>query len=694
MERSGKLGVPSGAEGHPSPLQTIFKAVAASTTLVSNPHIPDHELFRVIGRGSYGEVWLARSVVGTFRAVKVVYRKAFDRDRPYEREFDGIQKFEPISRLHEGLVDILQIGRNEAEGYFYYVMELADDASGGRASSQAVKPESQVSSGASPSQACDTYVPRTLRHDLQKRGRLPLAECIDLGLAMTSALVNLHKHGLVHRDVKPSNIIFVGGVPKLADIGLVADMSEARSFVGTDGFIPPEGPGSPSADLYSLGKVLYEISTGLDRHDFPKLPSELKDSPDRIALSELNEIIVKACANGPKGRYASAGEMLADFEFLRRGKSVKRKRTLQQLWTILKKAAFALFVLAVTATSALVLLHRFMRSDFPGDGPSSKNDEANTLCDKAMKIIRNDEYAAFPKAYTNFNRAIELDTNFARAYAGLLELRCREDVPGLGRMEPEEARLIARRLKELTPNLAATHCAQAMVSYLDRDFAQTEKSLRKSIEADPKYELGHTFYGFMLSIWGWPIKARQQLEISRSLAPSKVHTLRFIGHTYFMQRDFTNALAWYRKVLEPEPHYSGAYASIAETYLAMGDYTNAIDNFEKAELLDGGNESEIRQRHNDLRRALKDGGVPGYWQQQWQLVERHESENFYWRAVIQIHLGNTDAAFTWLNKSFQTHEEPLQYLLFHQDWDGVRGEPHYKKLLDEVGFSKVMPPRK
>jgi len=60
-------------------------------------------------------------------------------------------------------------------------------------------------------------------------------------LALTSALAFLHEQGLVHRDIKPSNIIFVQGQPKLADIGLVAGSDETSSFVGTEGFIPPEG---------------------------------------------------------------------------------------------------------------------------------------------------------------------------------------------------------------------------------------------------------------------------------------------------------------------------------------------------------------------------------------------------------------------------------------------------------------------
>src|SRR5947208_3473535 len=101
----------------------------------STPSIPDHELLRCIGGGSCGEVWLARNVLGDYRAVKVIYRDRFEHDRPFEREFEGIQKFEPISRMHESQVDILHVGRNEKDGYFYYVMELADDANVARASS-------------------------------------------------------------------------------------------------------------------------------------------------------------------------------------------------------------------------------------------------------------------------------------------------------------------------------------------------------------------------------------------------------------------------------------------------------------------------------------------------------------------------------------------------------------------------------
>src|SRR5262245_23714229 len=80
------------------------------------PPVPDHELLRKIVGRSYGEVWLARNVLGTLRAVKIVYRRNFSEAYPFDREFNGIQKYEPVSRTHGGLVDILQIGRNDQAG--------------------------------------------------------------------------------------------------------------------------------------------------------------------------------------------------------------------------------------------------------------------------------------------------------------------------------------------------------------------------------------------------------------------------------------------------------------------------------------------------------------------------------------------------------------------------------------------------
>src|SRR3989442_2942880 len=114
----GRPEVPNSSMGDPAvdtttpPLHQSQQAVATAA-----PTVPDHELFRRIGEGSYGEVWLARNKLGTLRAVKIVYRRTFEDARPFEREFRGIQKFEPISRSHDGLVDILQVGGTEE--YFY-----------------------------------------------------------------------------------------------------------------------------------------------------------------------------------------------------------------------------------------------------------------------------------------------------------------------------------------------------------------------------------------------------------------------------------------------------------------------------------------------------------------------------------------------------------------------------------------------
>ena len=282
-------------------IASIPEEVSAQT-----PIIPDHEVLRVIGRGAYGEIWLARTLTGGFRAVKVVYRTTFESERAFQREFQGMSAFEPISRAHGGFVDILHVGRTN--DYLYYIMELADDHMAGRKIDIV------------------NYEPRTVKADLARHKRLSAFESIQLGLSLTEALEALHARGLTHRDIKPSNIIFIDGVPKLADIGLVAATGQ-QSFVGTEGYVPPEGPGSAQADIFSLGKLLYEISTGKDRLDFPELDSQLSDRADKEQLLQLNDVLVKACANDPRKRYASAAEMHGDLAALERGQRPPRKKS-------------------------------------------------------------------------------------------------------------------------------------------------------------------------------------------------------------------------------------------------------------------------------------------------------------------------------------------------------------------------------
>lgn len=251
--------------------------------------IPDYTLLKRVGSGAYGEVWLAQSVTGAYRAVKIVWREDFELTRTFHREFLGIQQFEPISRAHPCLVHILHVGWNEHRGFYYCVMELADDAEEG--------PNFQD---------IRSYVPRTLGTDMKRHGRLDLTFCRDAGVYLADALYYMHNHGLTHRDIKPSNIIFVGGVCKLADIGLVAGFGE-RTFVGTEGFVPPEGPGTAQADIYSLGKVLYEMSSGKDRMEFPEVPANLGDEEWPFWM-DLNRVICKACAPDLRERFQTAGD--------------------------------------------------------------------------------------------------------------------------------------------------------------------------------------------------------------------------------------------------------------------------------------------------------------------------------------------------------------------------------------------------
>lgn len=284
-------GAPQGALTKNTPSPAVVEATADG-----RPEIPDHEMIRCIGEGAYGQVWIARNAIGLFHAVKVIYRSRFGVEEPYDRALRGIQKFMPVSRSHEGFVHILHVGRNDAAGYFFYIMEAGDDQKAG----QQIEPAA--------------YRPKTLASEILALGTIPPRECLNYFLAITEAVERLHQQSLIHRDIKPDNILFVNQRPKLADIDLVTDLSGAgqASMIGTQGYMAPEGPGTAAADVFSLGRVLYVALTGKPPQQCPELPTQVTSHPDSALFFELNQIICKACEFDLERRYASAAGMRAD----------------------------------------------------------------------------------------------------------------------------------------------------------------------------------------------------------------------------------------------------------------------------------------------------------------------------------------------------------------------------------------------
>ncbi len=270
--------------------------IAATETA---PEIPGYELIQPpFGLGSYGKVWLARNPAGEWRALKVIYQSKFGDDPlPYEREFNGVSRVQAVSGKHPGLLRVDFVSA-KLDGYFYYVMELGD----------AVEPGWEKEPA--------KYRPRDLGNERASAPgkRLPVARCVEIGIELADALEFLHRQNLTHRDIKPTNVIFVNGRPKLADLGLVAEirpLNLERTMVGTPGYMPPEPerPGTPAADIYGLGMVLYVLSTGHNAALFPEIATTLVQVNPPADFFPLNSIILKACQQVAADRFETAEEM-------------------------------------------------------------------------------------------------------------------------------------------------------------------------------------------------------------------------------------------------------------------------------------------------------------------------------------------------------------------------------------------------
>jgi serine/threonine protein kinase len=264
-----------------------------------------YDVVRPLGSGGMGEVYLARDrVLGRDVALKVL-RMQYAGDDEFAERFKR-EAMSAASLSHPNIVQVYDRGETE-EKASYIAME---------------------------------YVPGgTLKERISREGPLEAADAAALGAQVAEALGAAHERGMVHRDIKPQNVLLTtGGSAKVADFGIAragssVTISRTGSVMGTAGYMSPEQalgkPATPKSDLYSLGVVLYEALTG-------ELPYTA-DNPIAVSMKHVNEplrppielnpripagmnaLVTKLMAKDPEDRYAGADELADDLWRVSRG---------------------------------------------------------------------------------------------------------------------------------------------------------------------------------------------------------------------------------------------------------------------------------------------------------------------------------------------------------------------------------------
>ena len=239
--------------------------------LIDLPELPENLRLRGrIGNGAAGSCYLVTDITDQALALKVVTEKWED------CELESIRVFRKLPS-HPALAQIFSSGKLP-DGRFYYTMELADNA------------------GTEEEYQSDTLASR------MKNRILPLPEILRIISVCAFGAEHLHKHGLFHGDIKPENIIFVNGSPKLADFGT---LSSGHS--GTAGFTPENPVSGADRDCYALGMTLYCAWSGRDAADFPDPP----ETYDPEEWRRVRKIYLRACHPTARRRFASASALIS-----------------------------------------------------------------------------------------------------------------------------------------------------------------------------------------------------------------------------------------------------------------------------------------------------------------------------------------------------------------------------------------------
>lgn len=256
-----------------------------------------YEIVKSIGEGGMANVYLANDTILDRKVAIKVLRGDLSNDEKFIRRFQ--REALSVSNLsHPNVVEVYDVG--EEEGQHYIVMEYIEG--------------------------------KTLKQLLHKRGSLTLTEVIDIMNQLTDGLAHAHDAYIIHRDIKPQNIMIQDdGLIKITDFGIAmalnsTQLTQTNSVMGSVHYLPPEqanGKGSTmKSDIYSLGILMYELLTGnvpfkgdnaveiALKHLKEKIPSIRRQNP--TIPQSVENIVLRATAKNPKNRYDSVKDMHAD----------------------------------------------------------------------------------------------------------------------------------------------------------------------------------------------------------------------------------------------------------------------------------------------------------------------------------------------------------------------------------------------
>ncbi len=528
------------------------------------------------------------------------------------------------------------------------------------------------------------------------RGALSLAETLDIAGQITAALAEAHGRGIVHRDIKPGNImISPSGIVKVLDFGLaksfLRSVDEATEVLvstpgmisGTTPYMSPEQlraePLDGRSDLFSVGVLLYEIASGKRPFDRATVGATMSailvEDPPPLAKSEfspLEPLITRALAKRVERRFPNATAMHEALDAAGKGRRrPSRPRSVAIDVATVKQPARE-------PSSAT----RKRRPKAPAIDPAA---EKLYLRGRAQWNKRHPD--AMRQAIALFQEAVEIDPMHANAYAGLADVYMmlgflqvippRDVVP--------KAKAAALRAIELAPHLAEPHASLGYIAGMfEWDWPTAQRELQEAMRLDPSYAWAPHWYGILAATKA-PEEALRYVTLARDLDPLSPIILTAIGIVHHLHRAYNEALRTYSQVIDTEMAFAPAHYYAGLSYEQLGRYDDAAENFLRA--------TEIAGRGWLFLGALGHCyGVSGERELAEQVlrdVEEQERVRYvspYNVMLIHLGLGNTDAALHWLERSLEDRSSGLWHTPLEPRFDVIRDDPRFRDLVTRFGL--------